>query len=146
MAKPKQPKRHRATRAPAKGIDELTMMLAVAAEFREAVVVLEGALGARGLNWRDASPPANGGLSEHHMWAGAKAVAHFNLHQAIESIFKLMLALERTRVPSHHNLSDLFAKLSPQTKRGFNAIYDNVVKPQAGVIRYVRVPPRQGSP
>jgi len=107
------------------------MMLGMAAEFRRAVIVLEQTLAARGLNWRDASRPASGGLSDHHSWAAAKAVAHFNLHQAIESIFKLMLALERTKIPPHHNLSELFGKLSPQTKSDFNAIYDSVVKPQA---------------
>lgn len=123
-----QPKKRRPKRAPAKGIDELTMMLGVVAEFRQAVIVLEQALAARGLDCFDVSRNPNGGLSQHHSWAAAKAVAHFNLHQAIESIFKLMLALERTKIPPRHNLSELFGNLSPQTKRDFNAIYENAVK------------------
>jgi len=109
------------------------MMLAMAEAFRQAFVVLGVELDRRKLNRRDASRPPNGGLSEHHKWCSAKGVAHFNLHQAVESVFKLMLALERARIPKGqhgHNLCTLFGRLSPQTKTDFKAIYKDTVRSQ----------------
>lgn len=124
-----QRNRHHAKRAEPKSYDELLMMLAVAEALRQAAMVLGVELDRRGLNRHDASRPPSEGLSEHHKWCAAKGATHFNLHQAVESIFKPMLALERTHVPRAHNLSALFGLLSPRTKADFRAIYNDTVVP-----------------
>ena len=67
--------------------------------------------------------PGMNGRTHHDMWASMKTVSHFNLGIALESMLKLLLFLNKTRIPHQHRLAELHDAIPPKCQKQLETIY-----------------------
>ena len=109
---------------------ELNAMLDSAIAFMEATKTLVADMNMRGYRPHDPKPVAGPGTrSVGDVWRASSAVAHFNLHQALEAYMKLVIALEGSRSPSIHRLTKLYGMMSRESRMEFKRLYRNKVVP-----------------
>ena len=64
------------------------------------------------------------GWPSHEVWESLKSASHFNLGIALELKIKCLLTLEIDRdPPQHHNLAELYDKLSVDVRRRLNELF-----------------------
>lgn len=108
---------------------ELNAMLDIAIAFADATKSLVADMRAKAYSPDDKRPVGPAKRPIDAAWRASSAVVHFTLHQAFETYLKFILGLEESHVPSTHPLSDLYERLSYESKVKVNTLYEQIVKP-----------------
>ena len=108
---------------------ELNAMLDIAIAFTDATRTLVADMRAKGYDPDDKRPIGPARRPIDAVWRASSAVVHFTLHQAFKTYLKFILALEESHVPNTHSLSDLYERLSCESKMRVNSLYEQIVKP-----------------
>ncbi len=63
------------------------------------------------------------GRTHHDMWVSMKTVSHFNLGIALELMLKLLLFLNKIRIPRSHFLTELYDAMPEKYQKQLEATY-----------------------
>ena len=73
----------------------------------------------------DSNDPVPGmkGRTHHDMWVSMKTVSHFNLGTALESMLKLLVFLNGSKIPRHHLLTELHDTIPAKFQKQLESTY-----------------------
>lgn len=69
--------------------------------------------------------PGMEGRKHYDMWVSMKTVSHFNLGIALESMLKLLLFLNKVKIPHHHKLGELHDAIPLKSQKQLEATYQD---------------------